>query len=134
MFKAYPYIDMSRYMRISYHFSGDRYEMYSTENGEFVCQGAAMCACCEKIFLPAEGFWTEEDEPESLDVEGIMGICSRECALLLINDPETDDFCLLDDYGDEIREKLREDSGEEAVAVEEELIEVEEDDEEDDFE
>ena len=58
--------------------------------------------------MPSEGFWYEEGADEYLEQEGSIGICSRECAQKLLEDPDLDDFGLIEEYEEEIAAMLEE--------------------------
>lgn len=104
--KAYPEITLEGNITISSHYTPSVFARYHAKNGVLVETYCLLCTCCGKLFTPEEGFWFEEGDEEILDVEGAIGICSRECAQNLIADPDLDDYGIIEDYEDEIKEKL----------------------------
>ncbi len=108
LFNRYPDVSLHAEIRISYPHSCDRYELYYTENGRLVCQPAARCTCCGKLFDLKAGVYPYKDLEkigEYLDSEGIDGICSVACAKKLAADPSCDEFDMLEmieDDGDSI--------------------------------
>ncbi len=106
VFEAFPYIDMEAGLTISYHYSGSRFEIYHTENGNLIREFALQCAGCGDLFVPDKGFWYSEDWAGALEQEGTVGLCSRECAEKLLDEPDSDDYGIIDEYEDEIRAKL----------------------------
>lgn len=102
LLENFPDISISAEIMISYHYTGDRYELYRTEKGTLIQIPALCCTCCEKIFDPAEGVYPAKgDIPDFLDVEGAFGICSLQCARKLSEDPSLDDYGVLDDMDED---------------------------------
>lgn len=102
LLERFPDISIAAEITISYHYTGDRYELYRTEKETLIRTPALCCTCCEKIFDPANGVYpTKESVMDFLEDEGAFGICSLQCARKLSEDPSLDDYDVLDDMDED---------------------------------
>lgn len=102
LLESFPDISIAAEITISYHYTGDRYELYRTEKGTLIRTPALCCTCCEKIFDPAEGVYpAKESVMDFLEDESAFGICSLQCARKLSEDPSLDDYGVLDDMDED---------------------------------